>query len=65
MSVVLKELKLALKERITEKDWLDNSTKQHALNKAETINEFLAYPTKILNTSFLNTFYTEVSIAHI
>lgn len=61
MSVVLKELKLALKERINEKDWLDSATKQRALNKAETIKEFVAYPNKILDTSFVNNFYTGVS----
>jgi predicted metalloendopeptidase len=61
MSVVLKELKLALMERISMKDWLDNSTKQHALNKAKTINDFVAYPMQIFNNSFLNDFYAEVS----
>lgn len=61
ISIVLKELKLALKERIDKKDWLDDKTKQRALNKAETINDFLAYPTQILNTPFLNEFYATVS----
>ena len=60
MLVVLNELKMALMETIDAKDWLDNSTKQHALKKAQRINEFLAYPKEIENTTYLDNFYSKV-----
>lgn len=61
MTLVLKELKAALKDRISNKDWLDDSTKKNALDKADTINEFLAYPSEIKNSAFLDKFYSRVS----
>ena len=64
MMTVLKELKSALKEIIKGKDWLDDATKQHALKKADMINEFLAYPNEIKNTTFLDEFYSEVCSTH-
>ena len=60
MTVVLAELKSALKERIGEKKWLDDHTMHRALLKADRINEFLAYPAEIADAEFLDTFYTKV-----
>ena len=55
---------MALEQVISEKEWLDETTKQHALDKAEKINEFLAYPSEIKNNTFLNTYYSGVCFMH-
>ena len=62
MLVVLRELKQALKQRISQEDWLDDVTKKRALNKADKINEFLAYPKEIKNNAILNNIYSQVVI---
>ena len=61
---VLKELKSALEEIISGKDWLDESTKKKAVEKAKMINEFLAYPSEIKDTAFLDKFYSGVCFMH-
>lgn len=57
----MKELKTALKQRMGEKNWLDSSTREHAVAKVDSINDFIGYPDVIFNNTFLDNFYAGVS----
>ena len=61
VSAVVKRIRAALKERISEKEWLDSTTKQRALNKVDSIIAFLVYPEFIYNDDELNQLYATVS----
>ena len=54
-------IRAALKERISEKEWLDDTTKQRALNKVDKIIDFLVYPEFIYDNNKLNKIYASVS----
>ncbi len=62
LTVVTTELKEALIERISSKDWLDATTKKSALDKANAIIEQLVYPRRIAPNSFLDGLYSSVRI---
>ena len=62
LSEILVELERALNQRISGRDWLDDATKQRALNKLNFVNEFLAYPDMVLNNTFLNGYYSTVCV---
>ena len=59
--MIVKRLRTALKERISEKEWLDDATKQRALIKLDKIIAFLVYPDFIYNDDELNELYSGVS----
>ncbi len=63
LTVVTTELKEALIERISSKDWLDATTKKRALDKANAIIEQLVYPRRIAPYSFLDGLYSSVRIS--
>ena len=48
-------------ERIRGRDWLDDATRERALNKLNLAKSFIAYPDEIFNNSFLDSLYSSVS----
>ena len=65
ISTIVTGIRAALKERISEKDWLDSTTKQRALNKVDNIIDFLVYPDIIYDNDKLNEIYSSVSVQRV
>lgn len=62
--MILHELETALRERINNRDWLDEDTRQRALSKLDSIEELVAYPEAILDNTFLDAFYSRVRLSY-
>ena len=61
ITLVLNQLKIALKQRISESDWLDQETRERATGKVNSIIDLLGYPDFITNDTLLDKFYASVS----
>ena len=62
MSEIAEEIREAMIERITSIDWLDDATRQRALNKVRLIVSFQVVPKEIFNDNFLDSLYSNVSL---
>ena len=60
IGVILDELEAGLRERMNTRTWLDDATRERAIEKLEAIHELLAIPTQILNDTYLNNYYSTV-----
>lgn len=43
-------------------DWMDAETKRHALDKAEAIDEFVAYPRELLDATKVDEYYANLRL---
>ena len=62
LSIVVKEVRKAMEERINGLDWLSDATKERALKKLAFTESFLAYPMEINDNNYLESLYANVSI---
>ena len=62
VSEMAEEIRGAMIERINEIGWLDDVTKQRALNKVRLVASFQALPKEIFNDNFLDSLYSNVSL---
>lgn len=57
VEVMISQIKSAFKERVSEKTWLDQSTKDACNDKVDKITERVAYPTLLFHDSYVNGLY--------
>lgn len=55
-------VKKAFKDYLLRKIWMDSKTKQHAAGKIDEMIEKVSYPSFILNTTFLDQYYEQLSV---
>jgi predicted metalloendopeptidase len=60
LSIIINELETAMRERIESRQWLDEPTRQRALNKLNSVQELAVYPDLMLSNTFLNSYYDGV-----
>lgn len=63
ITIITSELEIAMRERINSREWLDETTRQRALSKLNSIHELVAYPDVILNNNFLNSYYSNLNLS--
>ncbi|XP_071529338.1 neprilysin-1-like [Panulirus ornatus] len=57
-SVMVEDIRSAFEDLLDVNDWMDSETKPRAMEKAEAINKFIAYPDWYGNASALETFFS-------
>ncbi|OQR66182.1 membrane metallo-endopeptidase 1-like, partial [Tropilaelaps mercedesae] len=45
-------------------DWMDNATRERAVDKAEAIVSHIGYPTELLNDALLTNYYKNITLKH-
>lgn len=55
-------VKIAFKQYLLRKIWMDEKTKQHAAGKIDEMIEKVSYPSYILNTTFLDDYYSQFKV---
>ena len=51
----------AFKEQLKELSWLDSQSRQASIEKVDAVVQFVAYPKRTFNDSYLNHLYDDVS----
>lgn len=52
------------RKTLTKVDWMDDMTRQEALEKADAMASHIAYPSEMLDNNRLTEFYSGVSFIH-
>ena len=55
-------MKVAFKERLETRNWLDEVTKERSKEKVDAISKMVAYPDQIHNDTYLNDLYKDVRL---
>ncbi|XP_021356005.1 endothelin-converting enzyme 1-like isoform X2 [Mizuhopecten yessoensis] len=61
---IVQDVKLAFKDYLLRKIWLDPSTKKEASQKLDEMLEKISYPEYILKSEFLDKYYTQLNIGN-
>lgn len=59
---MVKNIRSAFRNELSEIGWMDDKTKEAALEKADFMNHFIGYPDWYTNTTALEEYYKEVCI---
>lgn len=60
---MIEEIKDAFKNNLPHLEWMDSSTRQAAIDKANAVVDMIGFPKYILNASRLDEEYSEVLFA--
>ncbi|XP_048744475.2 endothelin-converting enzyme homolog isoform X2 [Ostrea edulis] len=60
---LVKDIKLAFKDYLLNKIWMDASTRSHAEEKLSDMLEKISYPNEILKSHFLDQYYKEFEVS--
>nr|XP_022287833.1 endothelin-converting enzyme homolog isoform X1 [Crassostrea virginica] len=60
---LVKDIKLAFKNYLLDKIWMDKNTRMHAEEKISDMLEKISYPTEILKSHFLDQYYAEFAVS--
>ena len=63
--MVVENVLVAFKQHLQRNDWLDDTSRQRSLEKVDAITRMIAYPDEIVNNSYVNGLYAEVSTHHL
>eukprot|EP00833_Pecoramyces_ruminatium_P011785 jgi/Orpsp1_1/1185817/evm.model.c7180000095456.1 len=59
---IVKNIKESMKNRISQITWLDDKTKEYAIEKADAIIDKIAYPDYIMNPEYIDEQYKDLEI---
>lgn len=58
---MVEHIRTAFRNELSDIAWMDDATKEAALEKADFMNHFIGYPDWYTNTSALQEYYKDVS----
>ncbi|KRT83251.1 Peptidase [Oryctes borbonicus] len=56
-------IRTEFRETLKEVDWMDEDTRQHALNKVDRMVEYIGYPNELLDDSKLEEYYQDLEVS--
>lgn len=63
IQTLVKDIKLAFKDYLLNKIWIDENTRKHAEEKVSDMLEKISYPTEILKSHFLDQYYSQFEVS--
>lgn len=63
IQTLVKDIKLAFKDYLLNKIWIDENTRKHAEEKVSDMLEKISYPTEILKSHFLDQYYSQFKVS--